>query len=102
MTKTPSTFRLGIISCIAGSRDAEGRLFTHQSVGCLIERFAQAIPNTKLCFPYSPQFHPKTMTYQVGLPDESVVPLPPLGSVLRSQKYYFQTRRMLKAFARDV
>ena len=95
-------FRLGIVSCVSGGRDDQGRMLCHVSMGRLIDRFCETFPNTKLALPVLPQFHPKKMNYQVRLPEDRVVALPPLGSVLRSQRYYFQTRRILKNFARSV
>ncbi len=99
---TATNFRLGIISCVAGARDPQGRVFCNHSMGRLIDRFCSALPGAKLCLPMLPQFHPKKMNYELRLPEDRIVALPPLGSVLRSQRYYFQTRRILKQFARDA
>ncbi len=99
---TSNNFRLGIISAAVGARDAEGRLFCNHSVGRLIDRFCQVLPGVRLCLPLLPTVQPKKLNHEILLPSDQVVALPPLGSVLRSQPYYFQTRRILKNFSRDV
>lgn len=99
---TSSNPRLGIVSCVSGGRDDQGRLCTHVSMGRLIDRFCESFPGAKLALPVLPQFNPKMMNHEIRLPRERVVELPPLQSVIRSQQHYFATRRMLKEFARSV
>lgn len=99
---TSQDLRLGIVSASVAARDPDGRLFCNHSVGRLIDRFSQALPGAKLCLPVVPTFQPKKMNHEIRLPNDRIVALPPLESVLRSQAHYFQTRRALRSFAREV
>lgn len=62
----------------------------------------QAIPGAKLCVPVLPEWHQLKMNHAVEFPPEDVVDLPPLESVIRSQRYFFQTRRIVREFADSV
>ena len=42
------------------------------------------------------------MNHALSFPPEDVIELPPLKSVMRSQAYYFQTRAIVRRFARSV
>ncbi len=94
-------FRLGIISCLPAARDGKGGLVCNHSIGRLVDLLRDANPGTKLCLPLlpEPQSH---MRHTLNFPAEDIVPLPPLKSVISSQRYYFQTRRILRQFARQV
>ncbi len=41
------------------------------------------------------------MNYEISVPPEDLVALPPLASVIRSQVYHFQSRRILRRFAAE-
>ncbi len=94
-------FRLGMVSCLPAARDSAGRLVTNHAMGRLLETMRAMVPGAKLCIPMleTPQ---SNMQHVLNIPDADVVPLPPLKSVIRSQAYYFPTRRILRQFAASV
>lgn len=93
--------RLGVISGVVATRDERGKFACNRSMGRLIDRFRDLLPKTRLCVPVLPNRH-EAMTHSLGLGPDDVVALPPLESVARSQVYYFQTRRIIRQFAKSV
>jgi glycosyltransferase involved in cell wall biosynthesis len=93
--------RLGVISGVLTARDESGRFVCNRSMGRLLDRFRELLPRTRLCAPIVEKRHP-SMTHVLGFGPDDVVELPPLESVMRSQVYYFQARRILRQFAKDV
>ncbi len=100
MTRTPD-FCLGIVSSAIAARDRQGRLVCNHSIGRLVDLMRQRVPRARLCIPVLAEPAPD-MTHAVEFPPEDIVDLPPLQSVIRSQGYFFQTRRILRRFAREV
>jgi glycosyltransferase involved in cell wall biosynthesis len=101
MTEQTPDFTLGIISCLPAARDEQGRLLCNHSIGRLLDMLRENVPRAKLCIPILPEPQ-SNMMHVLGFPPEDVVDLPPLKSVMRSQAYFFRTRRMLRRFARGV
>jgi glycosyltransferase involved in cell wall biosynthesis len=99
-THTPD-FRLGIICSMPAARDAQGRLVCNHSIGRLLDMFREMLPGTKLCIPILPHLN-DSISHALSFPPEDVTELPPLSSVMRSQAYYFQTRSIVRRFARSV
>jgi glycosyltransferase involved in cell wall biosynthesis len=99
-THTPD-FRLGIICSMPAARDAQGRLVCNHSIGRLLDIFREMLPGTKLCIPILPHLN-SSISHVLSFPPEDVTELPPLSSVMRSQAYYFQTRSIVRRFARSV
>jgi glycosyltransferase involved in cell wall biosynthesis len=101
MSAPASDFRLGIICCLPAAPDGQGGLVCNHSIGRLVDLLRENLPGAKICLPIlaEPQAH---MNHVLGFPAEDIVPLPPLKSVISSQRYYFQTRRILRQFARQV
>jgi glycosyltransferase involved in cell wall biosynthesis len=98
----PSTdLRLGVISGVAAARDGAGRVLSQPAMGRLLDRIRDLVPRTKLCVPVVPERQP-AMCHAINFPPQDVVALPPLRSVIRSQAYYFQTRRIVRRFANSV
>ena len=95
-----SDMRLGVISCVVGTLSPRGRLICNHSMGRLVDRFREIVPHTRLCTPVVAEGD-GGMNYEVAIPPEDVVALPPLASVIRSQVYYFQTRRIVRKFAAE-
>ena len=101
MSNPSPPFRLGIISCLPAAPDGHGGLVCNFSIGRLWDLMREALPGTKLCMPIlsEPLSHMRhTLTFPAG----DVFPLPPLKSVISSQIYYFQTRRLVRRFVREV
>ena len=101
MSDPTADFRLGIVSCLAAARDAQGRLLCNHSIGRLIDMLRERVPGARLCIPILPEPQ-SNMKHVLTFPPEDVVDLPPLRSVIRSQPYYFQTSRIIRDFARTV
>lgn len=99
-TPTPD-FRLGIICSMPAARDAAGRLVCNHSIGRLLDMMREMLPGTKLCIPILPHLN-DSISHALSFPAEDVTELPPLSSVARSQAYYFQTRSIVRRFARSV
>jgi glycosyltransferase involved in cell wall biosynthesis len=94
-------FRLGIISCLPAARDGQGRILSNHSIGRLLDILRDMVPGTRLCIPMLDR-PLSNMKHALGYPPEDVVDLPPLKSVIRSQRYYFQTRSIVRRFAQSV
>ena len=101
MAEPTADFRLGIISGAFASHDGEGRLVCNHSTGRMWDLMRKALPGAKLCLPVVPESE-SHLTHVLGFPAEDVVPLPPMQTVISSQKYYFQARRILRQFVRQV
>ncbi|MGD9722101.1 MAG: glycosyltransferase [Pirellulales bacterium] len=99
MTAVTPDYRLGIICCVPAAYNAEGRLACNHGIGRLLDVMRAMVPGARLCIPILPQWQP-FMIHAVDFPREDIVPLPPLESVVRSQAYFFQTRRAVRRFAR--
>jgi glycosyltransferase involved in cell wall biosynthesis len=101
MSDRANDFRLGIISCLPAARDGDGRLVCNHSIGRLLDMLRTMVPGAKLCIPVLDR--PQTnMMHALAFAKEDVTALPPLKSVVRSQRYYFQTRAIVRRFAREV
>ncbi len=92
-------YRLGIVCCMPGAYDGQGRLCCNHSIGRLLDELRDRVPGARLCIPVVPQIEPFN-NYPIGFRREEIVELPPLETVIRSQAYFFQTRRIVRAFAR--
>lgn len=101
MAMPSSDLRLGVISGVVSTRDDQGRVMCNHSIGRLMDRFRELLPRTRICVPVISERH-AGMNHVVNIPPEDVVELPPLRSVMRAQIYYFQTRRIIRRFARSV
>src|ERR1700678_735522 len=101
MSDQPPNFRLGIISCLPAAPDGKGGLVCNHSIGRLLDLLREHVPGAKLCLPLlsEPQ---SNMRHRLSFPAEDIFPLPPLTSVVKSQVYYFQTRRLVQRFASHV
>jgi glycosyltransferase involved in cell wall biosynthesis len=73
----------------------------NSGVGRLWDLLREALPGAKLCLPILPQPLPN-MRHTLSFPAQDIFRLPPLRSVVRSQIYYFPTRRLVRHFARQV
>lgn len=102
MTEPASDFRLGIVSCLSGMRDPDGRVWINHSMGRLVDAMRERAPGARLCLPMLPYTPDKKFNHVVSFPSHDVVDLPPLQTVIRSQKYVLATRRVLKQFADSV
>lgn len=83
-------------------RDPAGRVWMNHSMGRLIDAMGERLPGARLCLPMLPYEPDKKFNHVVNFPPEDVVDLPPLQTVIRSQKYILPTRRVLKQFADSV
>jgi glycosyltransferase involved in cell wall biosynthesis len=101
MTDPALDFRLGIISCLPAARDGQGGLLCNHSIGRLLEALRDRVPGARLCIPVLPSPQ-NNMRHTLGFSAQDVTELPPLKSVIRSQAYYFQTRRIVRRFASEV
>ena len=101
MAMPNSNLRLGILSGIVATRDGEGRVVCNHSLGRVIDRIRELVPQTRLCIPVVPERQPG-MNHAVTVPPADVVELPPLRTTMRSQAYYFPTRRIVRQFAASV
>ncbi len=59
------------------------------------------VPGAKLCIPVLSDAHHSMKHELQEFPPEDVVDLPPLKTVVSSQRYYFPTRRIIRRFAQD-
>ena len=101
MSNPSPQFRLGIISCLPAAPDGQGGLVCNRSMGRLWDLLREGCPGAKLCLPILPE--PEAhMRHTLNFPPQDIFPLPPLKSVIRSQIYYFPTRRLVRQFARQV
>jgi len=101
MAEPTPAYRLGIISCIPGARNAQGRLVCNHSIGRLLDLLRERVPGARLCLPVL-EAPTDNMNHTLGFAPQDVVDLPPLKSVVRSQVYYFPTRKVLRQFASSV
>ena len=93
--------RLGIICSVPATRTADHRLLINHAIGRLVDALMERVPGSKLCIPVLDEpSASRTHLLNVSLSD--VAPLPPLASVMSSQKYHFQTRRAVRKFAATV
>lgn len=90
-----------MISCLPAARDEQGRLLCNHSIGRLLDILRERVPGAKLCIPVLPEPQSQ-MKHALTIPPEDVVDLPPLKSVIRSQAYYFHTRKIIRRFAKTV
>lgn len=74
----------------------------NHSMGRLIDAMREHVPGARLCLPLLPYVQSKKFNHVVSFPPGDVVDLPPLETVLRSQKFILPTRRVLKQFAESV
>ncbi len=102
MSNGQHNFRLGIISCLSGARDVDGRLWMNHSMGRLVDVMRSMVPGAKLCVPVLEHLDKSKMNHPVDFPPEDIVDLPPLETVIRSQKYFWPTRKVAKQFAKSV
>ncbi|REK10863.1 MAG: glycosyltransferase family 1 protein [Planctomycetota bacterium] len=101
MNSSLADLRLGVISCVVAARNERGQLLCNHSMGRLIDRFRELVPQTRLCVPVASKLD-RSMNYELSLPREDVTELPPLSSVARSQLYYLPTWRTVRKFVKTV
>lgn len=92
--------RLGIITGGVSTRDESGQIILNFALGRLLEAIKKEFPNAKVCLPVLTEKR-DAMNHILQFPNESIVELPPLGTTVESQKYYRQTRKIIKQFAND-
>ena len=93
--------RLGIINPLPSVRDEHGQIWVNRPIGRLLEELRRHLPKTLLCTPIVREFN-ASVNHKLNFPNDALVPLPPLESVIKAQKYYFPTRRALRGFAASV
>jgi glycosyltransferase involved in cell wall biosynthesis len=92
-------FRLGIICSVPAVREADGGLTCNHAIGRLLDELRRSVPGAKLAIPILRQGH-KSMSHRLEFKPDEVTDLPPLKTVMDSQKYLFATRRILRQFAK--
>lgn len=93
--------RLGIICSLPVTPAGGDRLMMNHAVGRLIEALHQRAPQAKLCIPLV-EDHSTSRGHVLDFPREDMTFMPPLASVVGSQRYHFQTRRIVRRFADSV
>jgi glycosyltransferase involved in cell wall biosynthesis len=93
--------RLGIICSVPATRAGNNRLLINHAIGRLLEALLARVPGAKLCLPLLDE-PSDSRTHVLDVPADRITSLPPLASVMESQRYYFQTRRALRQFSREV
>ena len=94
------TARLGLICSLPVTPQGDKLLVNH-AVGRLLEALAERVPGTKLCIPLVPE-PSASRTHELAFKRADITFLPPLASVIASQRYHFQTRRIVRDFARSL
>jgi glycosyltransferase involved in cell wall biosynthesis len=90
--------KLGIITGSVASRNDDGKVVLNFAIGRLLEAIQKDFPSAKVCLPILPK--PRgAMNHVLQFSEENIVALPPLGTTLSSQKYFFQTRKVIRQFA---
>ena len=97
MTQTPD-FRLGIVCSVPAVRDAAGNLTCNHAIGRLLDQLRKSIPGAELAIPVLSVGH-KSMKHKLEFKPEEITELPPLKTVMGSQRHFFATRRILRDFA---
>ncbi len=92
--------RLGIV-CSLPATPQDGRLWINHAVGRLIEALRDRVPGARLCLPIVAE-PSQSRTHELDFDPAAITPLPPLASVMSSQRYHFQTRRIVRRFAQTV
>ena len=82
-----------------GAYDAQGRLWCNHSIGRLLDELRARVPGARLCIPIVPTIEAYT-NHAISFNRDEIVELPPLETVMRSQVYFFQTRRTVREFAK--
>jgi glycosyltransferase involved in cell wall biosynthesis len=100
MSLATTDVRLGIILGDLVAFDSQGRLSAYPGIGVLMNELHARLPSVKLCVPVVPVCMPM-MNHPLDFPPESIVRLPPLESVARSQRYFLSTRRVVRRFAAE-
>lgn len=94
------TPRLGIITGSVASRNVDGKVVLNFAIGRLLEALKKEFPNAKVCLPILPE--PRgVMNHVLQFSAENIVELPPLRTTLSSQKYFFQTRKVIRQFSNE-
>jgi glycosyltransferase involved in cell wall biosynthesis len=93
--------RLGIICSVPATRTANNQLLINHAVGRLLDAIMQRVPNSRLCVPLVDE-PSSSRTHPLAVDIDCVTPLPPLASVVGSQRYHFQTCRAIRRFAASV
>ncbi|MEI7688233.1 MAG: hypothetical protein WCL32_24780, partial [Planctomycetota bacterium] len=98
MTQKPFEAQLGIISCVNAFRDAEGHLWCNHAMGRLLDTLRQFVPGARLCLPVLPTGH-RSMGHRIQFEPHEVTDLPPLQTVMKSQRHFLETRRIVRRFS---
>lgn len=92
--------KLGIITGSVASRNDDGKVVLNFAIGRLLEAIKKDFPYTKICLPILPELR-GVMNHVLQFQDENITALPPLGTTLSSQKYFFQTQKIIRQFANE-
>ncbi len=96
-----SNTRLGMILGTNSACGPDGRLHMNHANGRLIEAISERTGGARICVPVLPQVN-QNMTHVLPFQPEDIVKLPPLGSTMHAQRYFFSARRILREFAKSV
>jgi glycosyltransferase involved in cell wall biosynthesis len=97
MTSTPD-FRLGIICSVPAVREADGGLTCNHAIGRLLDQLRTSVPGAQLAIPVLSVGH-KSMKHRLEFTPDEITALPPLKTVMGSQRHFFTTRKILRQFA---
>ncbi len=98
MSFDATDYRVGIVLGDPISLDRNGGLSAAPGIGVLLNELRARLPGARLCAPIVPVCTPM-MNHPLDFPPDSVVELPPLESVVRSQRHLIGTRRVVRGFA---
>ncbi|MEX2113428.1 MAG: glycosyltransferase [Pirellulales bacterium] len=91
--------QVGIVLGDSLAFDGQGRLCTAPGIGVLLNEMRSRLPGVALCAPIVPTCAPMT-NHPLDFTLAEIVQLPPLESVIRSQRHFFRARSTIRAFAR--
>lgn len=83
-----SNTRLGMILGTNSACGPDGRLHMNHANGRLIEAISERTGGARICVPVLPQVN-QNMTHVLPFQPEDIVKLPPLGSTMHAQRYFF-------------
>jgi glycosyltransferase involved in cell wall biosynthesis len=92
--------RVGFVLGDPVACDTRGRLSASPGIAVLLNELLARLPNARLCAPIFAE-STAVMNYDLNFHSDRVVKLPPLKSVLRSQRHLLQSRRIIRAFAHE-
>ncbi len=98
MTERAAPFRLGIICSVPAVRDEQGRLTCNHAIGRLLDELRRQVPGCGLCIPVLPSGQ-KSMRHVLEFEPHEITAMPPLKTVIGSQRYFFRTRKIVRQFA---